>query len=437
MSIVVAIVGGAVAGSEAAAVCAERGVRAVVFERGARPYGKIEDGLPRWHVKLRDKEYARVDANLDRSEVRFVPSTAVGVDVSFERLRASGFSAVVLANGAWRDRPLPVEGIDAFVGRGLLYQNPLVHWFNHHEEPGYAGPELELAEGALVVGGGLASIDVVKLLSLEAWTKALRARGLDADVVSLEHRGIPAFCEANGVDMASIPIRPPTLVYRRDAEDMPLADFPDGATEEQRAKTRVARRRILDRVLERYHVRFQPLRVPVGMEVVDGRLRGLVLRETRIEGGRVREVPGSDALVETPLVVSSIGSVPEPIEGVPCCGELYDFADPETGALRGLDRVFGLGNVLTGRGNIRDSRDNAKLVAERLLGSDREGGELDRVADEAHARGRKAAEQMLEGALSVATEADEAAIDALIAERWAATGYDGDYARWMQTHRAG
>ncbi len=437
MSIVVAIVGGAVAGSEAATVCAEHGVRAVVFERGPRPYGKIEDGLPRWHAKLREKEFARVDANLDRPEVRFVPSTSIGADVDFARLYATGFSAVILANGAWRDRALPIEGIDAYVGRGLLYQNALLHWFNHHEEAGYEGPELTLSEGAIVVGGGLASIDVVKLLSLEAWAKALRARGVDADVVAMEHRGIPAFCAAHGVDPSSVTVRPPTLIYRRDAEDMPLADAPPDASEEQREKARVARRRILDRVLERYQVAFLPRRTPVGFEVADGKLRGLVLRETALEGGRVREVPGSDHLVEAPLVISSIGSVPEPIGGVPCCGELYDFADPETGALRGMERVFGLGNVLTGRGNIRDSRQNATLVAERLLGGgDRDGSALSRVADEAHARGRSAAQQVLSGALRVAMPADEPAIDALVRERWRAVGYGGDYARWIAAHRA-
>lgn len=434
----VAIVGGAVAGSEAARVCAERGVRSVVFERGARPYGKIEDGLPRWHAKLRDKEFARVDESLNRPEVRFVPRTTIGQDLSFDRLRACGFSAVILANGAWRDRALSVEGIDAFVGRGLYYQNPLVHWFNHHEEPDYAGPELELAEGALVVGGGLASIDVVKLLSLEAWSKALRARGIDADVVSLEHRGIPTYCAANGVDPSSIPIRPPTLVYRRDAEDMPLADFADGATEEQRAKTRVARRRILERVMERYHVAFLPLRALVGMEVAGDRLRGLVLRGTEVVEGRVREKPGTEHVVESELVVSSIGSIPEPIAGVPMRGELYDFEDWDTGKIRGLDRVYGLGNVLTGRGNIRDSRENAKLVGERLLGTvDRDDPALSKVADDAHDRAHADAERVITAALGRANDADVAAIDALVRERWAAVGYQGDYAAWMASHRAG
>jgi flavin-dependent dehydrogenase len=54
---VVAVVGGATAGAEAAGMLAARGITTVVFEQNPRPYGKIEDGLPRWHVKLRKKEY--------------------------------------------------------------------------------------------------------------------------------------------------------------------------------------------------------------------------------------------------------------------------------------------------------------------------------------------------------------------------------------------
>ena len=63
---VVAIIGGAVAGSEAAALCAERGILAIVLEQNPRPFGKIEDGLPRWHQKLREKEYAQIGENLSR-----------------------------------------------------------------------------------------------------------------------------------------------------------------------------------------------------------------------------------------------------------------------------------------------------------------------------------------------------------------------------------
>ena len=57
----VAIFGGAVAGSEAAYQMAMRGFRVVVFDQNTLPYGKIEDGLPKWHEKLRDKEEGKIN----------------------------------------------------------------------------------------------------------------------------------------------------------------------------------------------------------------------------------------------------------------------------------------------------------------------------------------------------------------------------------------
>ena len=93
---VIGICGGAVAGSEAARRFAERGALAIVFEQNDRPYGKIEDGLPRWHVKLREKEYARIDQNLDTAGVLFVPQTRLGKDLSFSELTGEmGLTAVV------------------------------------------------------------------------------------------------------------------------------------------------------------------------------------------------------------------------------------------------------------------------------------------------------------------------------------------------------
>src|SRR5215467_6952034 len=80
---VVAVVGGATAGAEAAAMLADRGVVVVVFDQNARPYGKIEDGLPRWHVKLRRKEYETINDKLSRPGVYFVPCTKVGRDIDF------------------------------------------------------------------------------------------------------------------------------------------------------------------------------------------------------------------------------------------------------------------------------------------------------------------------------------------------------------------
>jgi NADPH-dependent glutamate synthase beta subunit-like oxidoreductase len=55
----VAVVGGATAGAEAAGMLAARGVTVVVFEQNPRPYGKIEDGLPRWHVSSGEGNHQR------------------------------------------------------------------------------------------------------------------------------------------------------------------------------------------------------------------------------------------------------------------------------------------------------------------------------------------------------------------------------------------
>src|SRR4030067_739173 len=115
----VAVLGGAVAGSEAAFNLAQRGIKVIVFEQNPRPYGKIEDGLPRWHVALRRKEYRLIDRNLDRRGVHFVPRTRIGQDISFDAIaREWGLTAVVLANGAWRDRPLSIPRPHRHVGRG-------------------------------------------------------------------------------------------------------------------------------------------------------------------------------------------------------------------------------------------------------------------------------------------------------------------------------
>ncbi|HEY5622907.1 MAG TPA: hypothetical protein VIV14_04025, partial [Gammaproteobacteria bacterium] len=305
---VIGICGGAVAGSEAAKLFAERGALAVVFEQNARPYGKIEDGLPRWHVKLREKEYARIDDNLDTAGVLFVPLTRLGKDLAFSELEEMGLSAVILATGAWRDRPLPIEGIDRFVGRGLIYQNPLVHWFNHYADPDFAGPDVEISDGAIVVGGGLASIDVVKLLNIEVFRRALHARGIEVDPVAMEQVGIAETLAKHGLSAEELGVEGCTLYYRRRMCDMPLASAKD-PTPEQLEKLEMTRTRIMEKVMRKFLVKLEECCVPIAPIEEDGRLAGLVFRRTAVEDGRLREVAGSDFEARAPLVVSSIGSL--------------------------------------------------------------------------------------------------------------------------------
>lgn len=364
----VAIIGGATAGAEAADKLAAQGALCVVFEQNDRPYGKVEDGLPVWHTALRKKEYDLIDAKLSREGVHFVPRTAIGRDLSFEELvRDWGFDLIILAHGAWRDRPLPVPGAEAYVDRGLVYQNPLIYWFNHHREPDYAGPSYEIPDRAVVVGGGLASIDVVKVLQLVTTRKALAARGIDEDVVEMENKGIPETLSQHGLSWEDLGLEGCTLFYRRRIEDMPLTEVPAGARPEQVEKAGSVRRRILEKAQGKFLFRVEPLAMPVALIVGGDRLAGLRFSRTRIgAGGRAEVVPGEEFDVRTKLVVSSIGSIPEPIEGLAMHGELLRIEDHEHGKVADYDHVFGCGNVITGKGNLVASRRHSGQVAAHL-----------------------------------------------------------------------
>jgi len=362
----VAVIGGAISGSVAAEILADHGIRVAVFEQNTRPYGKIEDGLPRWHVEQRKQEYARIDARMKKPNVSFIPSTRLGRDFSLPQLFEWGFSAVILANGAWRDRELGVPEAEQYVGNGLVYQNPFIYWYNHKNEKGYLGPRYETPDEALVVGGGLASIDVVKVLQLENYERALKARGIQTSMHELE-KGIPVVCKAHGIKPEELGVKGCLLIYRRREQDMPLAQPPDNATPEQIAKTEQVRQKMLRLARDKYLFRFQDRRLTTGIIAVNGRLAGLKVVETKIEGRKAEPIPGSEHELRAPLVVSSIGSVPEKLFGINMSGEYYTFAGEELPRYTGMDRVFGVGNVVTGQGNIRVSLVHSQKVTTRVI----------------------------------------------------------------------
>lgn len=434
----VAIIGGGIAGSVAAEILAERGTRVVVIEQNKRPYGKIEDGLPRWHAEQRKMEYGRIDARIKKPGVTYLPCTRLGRDVDFAELcNGWGLSAVILANGAWRDRPLGIPGAEEFLGKGLVLQNSLIYWYNHRHEPDYHGPRYESPDETLVVGGGLASIDVVKILQLDNYERALKARGIPVTMRELESKGIPAICKLRGVQPEELGVKGCLLIYRRRVQDMPLAQPPENATPEQIAKTESVRQKMLNLAREKFRFRFQERRVTLGLIVENGRLAGLKLGETRVENGRVEVVPGSEYEQRAPLVISSIGSVPEPIPGLAMKGEYYSFSSDAVPQYSGSDRVFGVGNVVTGKGNIRVSQVHSQEVTTRLVedyigiggsGSDYSG--LYAAAERRGAEQAKAVQERVE-ALPPLSDSELAAIENRIRTLQQRVGYTADYDTWM------
>jgi NADPH-dependent glutamate synthase beta subunit-like oxidoreductase len=438
----VAVIGGACSGAEAAEIFAKAGILTVVFEMNARPFGKIEDGLPRWHARQRMKEYVRIGEKLKAEGIVYVPSTTIGQDITFEDLRSWGFSAVVLGCGAWDDRKMGVEGEDEAVGKGLVYQNPFIYWFNHHEEASYSGERYDIHDGCLVVGGGLASIDVVKAINLELAAAKLRERGIECDVCEMEHKGLAKSLEAHGLTMDDLGLKGCTLVYRRSAAEMPVAQYKPGADEESRKKTEAVREKLMGLTQTKYLNHFSPNTLP--KEILfddDGNVCGLRVIKTRTEGRKVIELEGTEHVMETTQIYSSIGSVPRPIGGLPMRGDFYEYDDWDLGKVKDMPEVFGVGNVVTGQGNIAISRKHAKKVSDVVLQEylglgEKPLDEPEGVLKNAEARGADAAGAVMEslnGKDRLAPEKLQELVEKARA-RGSEVGYDGNFDAWIEAN---
>jgi hypothetical protein len=119
--------------------------------------------------------------------------------------------------------------------------------------------------------------------------------------------------------------------------------------------------------MEKYQFQFQDHTVPVDFIERNHQFAGLRLATAATENERVKIVQGSDRNFYAPLVVSSIGSMPEPIAGIPMQGTLYHVRDNATGELLGLPGVFAIGNAVTGKGNILASARHGRAVSQHIL----------------------------------------------------------------------
>lgn len=363
----VAIIGGSVAGSEAAYILANRGYRVIVFEQRKLPYGKIEDGLPKWHIGLRNKEEKAIDERLSHENIRFVPCTRLGKDITLDELTKEwGFSAVILAIGAWRDRTLPIAGIENFHHAGLIYQNEFIMWFNHYHEPDYDGLQIPITDGAAIVGGGLASLDVVKAMMILTIQKALRVGGVDVDLFTLEKKGIRSILEENNLSISDLGVRPCTLFYRREAADMPLKAKKDDSPESSEQARRVSQQ-LLEKYQEKYLFNFEPLTLPLSFSAKNGNISEIQFQRVRQEGRKLIPVEGDILSYPTELVISSIGSIPEKLNSVPSQDEMIDTHGELSCRVAGFDNVFAIGNAVTGRGNILESKRHGRNTTERII----------------------------------------------------------------------
>jgi ferredoxin--NADP+ reductase len=241
----------------------------------------------------------------------------------------------------------------------------------------------------------------------------------------------------HGITPEDLGVKGCLLIYRRRGQDMPLAQPPENATPDQIAKTEAIRQKMLRLAQEKYLFRVQDRRVATGLLVEDGRLVGLKVAETTVKGRRAEPVAGSEYQLRAPMVISSIGSVPEKIPGIAMKSEYYDFNNESLPRYGESDHVFGAGNVVTGQGNIRSSLLHSKKITakviENYIGVADDGTASTRFYAGAEARGTAQAQavrdrvQVMRGL----SYNEIATIEERIRVLQERVGYSGDYDSWI------
>ena len=173
----IAIVGGGPAGLTAAHELSLVGCKVTLLEAESEPGGMLFCAIPSYRLPT-EVVRREIEALLD-DNIEVQCGISVGRDVTIDGLLADGFSAVLLAMGAHKSRPLELEDEDA---PGVLPSINFLKAFNLRGE--------QLARGRVgVIGGGNSAIDAART--------AVRQR--DVDSVTIFYRRtrteMPAFEE--------------------------------------------------------------------------------------------------------------------------------------------------------------------------------------------------------------------------------------------------
>jgi hypothetical protein len=117
----------------------------------------------------------------------------------------------------------------------------------------------------------------------------------------------------------------------------------------------------------KYLFKFEGRSVPKALIEQDGKFKGMTFQRIDIQDGRLIELEGDTYNVETDLLISSIGSLPEETESLPITNN-YLKTHGEFGVLvEGFENVFAVGNVVTGRGNILESRKHGREITDMII----------------------------------------------------------------------
>jgi hypothetical protein len=276
-------------------------------------------------------------------------------------------------------------------------------------------------------------------MMLETVGRALQARGKPVSLPDLERLGCRKVLDELRLKLPDLGLQGCTLCYRRRIEDMPLTESPEKGNPEQAAKAEATRRKLLNNFADKYLFQFQSQRAPVGYIARNGHLEGLRLAATQVCGRGVKVLDSTAYETPARLVISSIGSIPEPIPGIQMSGETYRIKN-DHGELEGSEGIFVVGNAVTGKGNILASRRHGRTVSQRMLEQYLLGNAsgYEEVLLDAAALAKKEAEAVA-ARLSGQTPLPPERISSLLSRvefLQNRAGYCGDYHQWIEATRA-
>lgn len=298
-----------------------------VFNRFPAPFGLVRDGVAPDHQSI--KAVARVLGKaLADPRVRFFGNVTYGVDVHHKELKRH-YDQIVYAVGAQADRRMSIPGED--LGNSVAAIS-FVGWYNGH--PDYRDLPVDLSgERAVVVGNGNVAMDVTRMLVTspdvlgrtdiaDHALEALRDSRI-REVVVLGRRGAaqasfttPELRELGKLDGVDVVVGP------RNIELDPASQAE--AEEDRTARANLRYLRECAAVTEhtaprRIILRF--LASPVEIAGNRDRVASLTVEQNELvvdaNGGLRSKGTGKFEVIETGLVVRSIGYRTVPIEGVP------------------------------------------------------------------------------------------------------------------------
>jgi len=327
----VAVVGSGPAGLACAQQLARAGHSVTVFEKSDRVGGLLRYGIP--DFKMEKHLINRRAVQMEAEGVTFKTSTEVGVDVSIKSLKEN-FDAIVLAGGAELARPLDIPGAEmpgVRLAMEYLTQQNKRNAGDDEQRAAPRGTITATGKDVLVIGGGDTGSDCVGTANRQG------ARS----VTQIEIMPKPPEMEDKALTWPNWPMRLRTSTSHQEGVNRDWA------------------------VLTK--------------EVVgqNGTVTGLKCTRVEWVGGKMQEIPGSDFVIATDLILLAMGFLGPKKTGMleqsgVTLTERGAVAADTTSYRTSESMIFACGDMRRGQSlvvwAIREGRQAARAVDEALMG---------------------------------------------------------------------